>query len=192
MNKTILPILALAALTGCISFGEEPPPFLMTLTADQQVAAGDSRAAATGQAITIHAPAVPQRLATTRLPVQTSDTAVAYLTGALWVDSPAELFRGLLSEVVAARTGRVVLNPAQFTSDPGTVVTGELQEFGLDAPAGEVVIVYDAVITGTDGVRTRRFEAREPVFDEQPQTVAQALNRAANRLAAEFSGWLAG
>lgn len=190
--KRLFPLIALAALTGCISFGSEPPPFLMALSPDQQIESGSSRAAAMGQAITIQRPEVPQKLITNRLPVQTGETTIAYLADALWVDTPNELFRALLSEVVAARSGRVVLDPATYSEDPGTIVRGQLHEFGLDARTNETVIVYDATISGPDGVRTRRFEQRERVFSQDAQSVAQALNRAANRIAIEISDWVVG
>ncbi|WP_442624805.1 ABC-type transport auxiliary lipoprotein family protein [Parasphingopyxis sp.] len=190
--KRFLPLVALATLTGCVSFGSEPPPFLMALNADAQVAGGSARSAAVGQAITVQRPEVPQKLITNRLPVQTGETTIAYLADALWVDTPNELFRALLSETLAARTGRVVLDPATYSADPGMIVNGQLHEFGLDARTNETVIVYDATITDANGVRTRRFEQREPVFAQDAQTVAQALNRAANRMAIEFSDWVVG
>lgn len=188
--KRFFPLIALTALAGCVSFGSAPPPFLMTLSSDQQVEGGSSRTAAIGQAITIQRPEVPQKLITNRLPVQTGPTTIAYLADALWVDTPNELFRSLLSETLAARTGRVVLDPATYAEDPGTVVRGQLHEFGLDARSGETVIVYDATITDENGVRTRRFEQREPAFAQDAQTVAQALNRATNRMAVDFSDWV--
>ncbi|MBC2776696.1 ABC-type transport auxiliary lipoprotein family protein [Parasphingopyxis marina] len=194
MKRLFLPLalpLALAALAGCVSFGSEPPPFLMTLTPDAQVESGTNRTAAIGQAITIARPEVPQKLTTNRLPVQTADTTIAFLADAVWVATPNQLFRSLLSEVVAARTGRVVLDPATYTEDPGTIVRGQLHEFGLDARTREAVILYDAAITTAEGVRTRRFEAREPVGAEDARSVSEALNRAANRIAIEFSDWLA-
>ncbi len=191
MKRMLFPVAALVALSGCLSFGEDPPPFLMTLTADTQVEAGATRSAGIGQAITIEKPDVPQALVTNRLPVTTSDTSIAYLQNALWVDTPNELLRALLAEVTAARTGRVVLDPSQYHADPGTVVTGQLQRFGLDARTRQVVIVYDAQLNGEGGVRTRRFEQREPVAAEDAGSVANALNRAANRLAIEFSDWIA-
>ncbi len=190
--KRLFPLVALAMLAGCVSFGSEPPPFLMALNADEQIAGGADRSAAMGQAITIRRPEVPQKLITNRLPVQTGETTIAYLTDALWVDTPNELLRALFSEVVAARTGRIVLDPATYSADPGTVINGQLHEFGLDARSNETVIVYDATITDANGVRTRRFEQRERVFSQDAQSVAQALNRAANRMAVEFSDWISG
>lgn len=190
--RPVFALMALVALSGCISFGEEPPPFLMSLSPGEQIAVGANRSAATGQAITIRRPDIPQKLITNRVPVQVSDTSIAYLQNALWVDSPNELFRALLAEVVAARTGRVVLDPAQYSEDPGLIVSGQLQEFGLDARTSEVVVVYDAAIRNEDGIRTRRFEARETVAVQEAQFVGQALNRAANRIAVEVSDWVTG
>ncbi len=192
MKRFLAMIATAGLLAGCVSFGSEPPPFLMTLTADEQIAGGTARSSAPGEAITIERPEVPQKLITNRLPVQTGETTIAFLQGAVWVDTPNKLFQALLSEVVAARTGRVVLDPAIYTADRGTVVRGQLLEFGYNAPSSEVVIVYDAAITDASGVRTRRFEAREPVYAEDAQTVSRALNRAANRMAIEFSDWLTG
>lgn len=186
-------ILALLALPACISFGEDPPPFLLTLSPTQPVAAGASPTVANGTPITIAEPQIPNKLNTNRLAVTTGETTVAYFPGAMWTDTPNALFRELVSEAVAARTGRVVLNPRQYTSEPGIIVTGQLHEFGYDSRTREVVIRYDAMINSEGGgVRSRRFEAREPVAVEEPQYLAQALNQAANRVAAELSDWVAG
>lgn len=188
--KRLFPLIALAALAACVSFGSTPPPFLMALSPDQQVAGDASRSAPIGQAITIRRPEVPQKLITNRLPVQTGETSIAYLTDALWVDMPNELFRALLSEAIAVRTGRVVLDPAIYSEDPGTIVRGQLLEFGLDARNNQAIIVYDATINDSNGIQARRFEQRETVSAQDPQSVAQALNRAANRMATDVSDWL--
>ncbi|MBC7986657.1 MAG: membrane integrity-associated transporter subunit PqiC [Sphingomonadaceae bacterium] len=183
---------AVALLSGCLSLSPAPPPSLMTLTAEQRVAPGAARSAGPGDAITIVEPELDPALQTQRLPVTTSDTAISYLKDALWVETPDVLFQTLLSEVVEARTGRVVLNPAQFSADPGTRVTGQLHRLELDARTREGVIVYDAQISTSAGVRTRRFEARVVAAAEDPQSVAAALNRAANQIAVELSDWVVG
>ena len=110
-------------------------------------------------------PTVPQALRTTRVPVYVSDTVVQYLKDAVWVENPGALFGRLVGETISARTGRVVLDPSQYSHDPGTRLTGQLQRFGLDPNAMEVVVVYDAAIArgSTGGVATNRFEARVPV-----------------------------
>lgn len=185
--------LMLTALPGCISFGEEPPPFLLTLSPAQMVEAGASRASADGRSITITKPQIPQKLSTNRLAVTTGETTVAYFPDARWTDTPSALFRDLVGEVVAARTGRIVLDPRQYSSAPGMVVNGQLREFGYDSRSREVVVVYEAVINEPDGgVRSRRFESREAVAVEEAQYLAQALNTAANRVAVQVSDWLAG
>ena len=80
-------------------------------------------------------PAVPQALRTTRVPVYVDDTTIQYLEDAVWVEQPGALFARLLGETIAARTGRVVLDPAQYSHDPGTRLTGTLVRFGYDPGA---------------------------------------------------------
>ena len=105
--------------------------------------------------------------------------------------NPAPLFRRLVSDVVAARTGRVVLDANQFTHDPGTRLTGQLVRLGLDPAAMEAVIIYDAAMTrGTSGVTTNRFEARVAVTTAIPGEVAPALNQAANQIAEQVAAWI--
>ncbi|MGZ8282720.1 MAG: ABC-type transport auxiliary lipoprotein family protein [Allosphingosinicella sp.] len=185
-----LAVVAALALSGCFG-GAAVPEQLLTLTATESLPAPSPRSAAQGEAITIVQPTVPQALHTPRVPVYVSDTTIQYLTDAQWVEYPAALFGRLIGEVVAARTGRVVLDPAQFTHDPGTQLTGTLQKFGLDPNAMEVVVVYDAVISrGAAGVTSNRFEARVAVPEATPVAVAPALNQAANQVAEQVAAWV--
>lgn len=188
----ILIAALLVPLAGCVSFGEEPPKALMTLTAETGLPAGPAREARDGQAVTVLPPSVPQALNVLRVPVQTGPTEIAYLKDAQWVEPPNRLFRNLLAETIGARTGRPVLDIRQYSLAPGIRITGRLQQFGLDATTREVVVLYDATMTRNDGtpVQTRRFEERVPVSDEHPQSVASALNRAANQVAIEVADWI--
>jgi cholesterol transport system auxiliary component len=190
-RKFFLAAGAALALSGCFG-GARAPSELMTLTAAQTRPADATRTAAQGQTITIVEPTVPQALRTNRVPVHTSPTAIAYLQDAQWVEAPNALFGRLLSEVIAATTGRVVLDPNQYTHDPGTRITGQLQRFGYDAQTLEVVAVYDAVMerTGGAGVTSRRFEARTAVAEPTPAAIAPALNEVANRIAADVAAWV--
>jgi cholesterol transport system auxiliary component len=117
---------------------------------------------------------------------------VQYIKDADWVENPGPLFGRLLGETIAARTGRVVLDPSQYSHDPGTRLTGQLIRFGLDPAAMQVVVTYDAAIArGTaGGVTTNRFEARVPVAAATPEAVAPALNQAANQVADQVAAWL--
>ena len=188
-----LAALALFTLAGCISFGSEPPPYLLTLTSAATVPAATSRTAAAGEAITVITPTVPQALATARVPVVSNGTAIAYVKDAQWVDTPNALFGRLLSETIAARTGRVVLDPQQFSFDPGIRLTGQLQSFGVDSDTMEAIVLYDAALSrGADRVETRRFEARVPVAAVETAAVGTALNQAANQVAADVAAWIAG
>jgi cholesterol transport system auxiliary component len=188
------PLLALAAalaLSGCFSFGGKPPPVLMRLTPDQARPAGTSRTAAAAEAITVTVPAAAAELRTPRVPVRTGGIGVAYLKNAQWVENPDALFGRLLGDTIAARTGRVVLDPRQFTFDPGIRLTGTLQSFGFDADTSEAVVIYDAILgRGPDAVESRRFEARVPVAVIDASTAPAALNTAANSVAAEVAAWI--
>lgn len=178
------------ALSGCISFGAEPPDQLLTLMPAQMVAAGTTQTVAAGEAVTVLWPSLPADLNTTRVPVQATPTSVAYVKNAQWSDTPNKLFARLLAETIEARTGRPVLSPRQFTLDPGTRLTGQLERFGVDATPRQAVVVYDAVVARGTDIRTRRFEARVPLTEIEAQTVGAALNQAANQVAAEVADWL--
>ncbi len=182
-------LLALAACFG----GASVPDELLTLTPAETRPVASPRSAAQGEAITVVDPTVPQALRTTRVPVYVSETAIQYLENAQWVENPGALFGRLVGEIIAARTGRVVLDPNQFTHDPGVQLTGPLGKLGLDPNSMEAVIVYDAaMIRGRTSITTNRFEARVPVADDTPAAVAPALNQAANQVAEQVAAWVAG
>ena len=182
--------LLLTLLSGCFG-GAKVPNELMTLTADQSRPVAQPRSAGAGEAITVAIPSVPQALRTRRVPVYISETGVQYLKDAMWVENPGNLFGRLIGEVISARTGRVVLDPQQYSADPGTRLTGQLLRFGLDPATMQVVALYEGVIARDTGVTTNRFEARVPVTATTPAAVAPALNQAANDVAEQVSAWIA-
>jgi cholesterol transport system auxiliary component len=184
-------VLAALLLASC-SLGGKAPDLLLTLTPKAALSAQGGAIIMSAEAVTVVRPSAPQALATTRVLVTTGQ-AVTYLKDAYWVDTPANLFQRLLSETIAAQTGRIVLDPLQPNVSPGIRLTGQLQNFGLDSSAMEVVVTYDAVLVRNAGALTsRRFEAREPVSVANRSAVASALNKAANRVATEVSTWIGG
>ena len=190
--KPIFALAGLLCLAACFG-GASVPDELLTLTADETRQAASPRSAAAGEAITVADPTVPQALRTTRVPVYVSETAIQYLEDAQWVESPGALFGRLVGEIIAARTGRVVLDPNQFTHDPGVQLTGQLVKLGLDPNTMEAVIVYDAAMArGRASVTTNRFEARVAVAADTPAAVAPALNQAANQVAEQVAAWVGG
>lgn len=191
MTRTsLLAALAGAAALSACSFGAKPPPTLMRLSPEAAAPAAP-RGGPTAQAITVVPPSVGQELNTLRVPVRSSATQVTYLTKAQWVEMPSTMFARLLTETIAARTGRVVLDPKQFTFDPGQRLTGTLQEFGLEEAGSQAVVVFDAAIArGATTVETRRFEARVPVSVIDASTAPDALNRAANQVATQVAAWV--
>ena len=187
---TLAVAVAALLLGGCFG-GAAVPDQLLPLTPAEARPAATPQSAAPGQAITVVEPTVPQALRTTRVPVYVSETAIQYLEDAVWVENPGALFGRLVGETISARTGRVVLDPSQFTHDPGVQLTGQLQRLGLDPIAMEAVIVYDATIArGAAGVSTNRFEARVGVAEATPEAVAPALNQAANQVAEQVAAWV--
>lgn len=182
-------ILALG-LSGCISFGPKPPDQLLTLTPATSVPAGTTQTVGAGEAITVLWPGIPAELNTNRVPVQATPTSVAYVKDAQWTEPPNRLFARLLGEVIEARTGRPVLSGRQFAFDPGMRVSGQLLRFGVDAATNSAVVVFDAVAARGSDIRTRRFEARAPVSEIKAVPVGDALNQAANQVAADVADWL--
>lgn len=191
-SRLIGALCVLVPLAGCISLAGKPPASLLTLSADAQPASGQTTSSATSPTITILVPVAPAAIATSRVPVQTSGTSISYIKGAVWSEPPARLFARLLSDTIAARTGRVVLGSAQALGDPGARLAGELRSFGIDEARRMAVVVYEASLRrGEDRVyEKRRFEAVERVDQIDAASAAQALNRAANRIAADVADWV--
>jgi cholesterol transport system auxiliary component len=188
----LLAVLPLAALSGCISFGAKPPPSLLTLDAATLVPVGNTQTAVPGHTMTVDTPAVSQALAVQRVPVQASDTSIAYVKDAQWVEPPAKLFARLLADTITAKTSWVVLGAEQTRADPGVILTGELRHFGVDAATHEAVVTYDAALVRGSAapVEKRRFEARVPVTSIAAGPVGTAINQAANQVAGEVATWV--
>lgn len=191
----LVPILfgAAVSLSSCVSLGGKTPPFLLTLDAAAAPVAGEARTASEAATLTILIPTAPQKLRTVRIPVQQDNASIAYVKDAQWVEAPPRLFQRLVSETVAARTSRVVLDEGQYLTAPGDQLAGQLMEFGVDAATNEAVVVYQAMLVNTGGksVTQRRFEAREPIGSKvEAKPVGEALTAAANKVAVDIAGWL--
>ncbi len=205
MNPKVQPLKARMALVlatalsvgvaGCVSLGAEVPESLLTLTATSVAPVG-AGAAASGEnasdAIAVLTPEVPAKLDVVRVPVTVSDTEIAYLAEAFWVEKPARLFRRLLGETLRAKSGSFVIDNDDTPLRAGTFLRGTLTEMGYDAATSSVVVRYDAVRTdGQGNATTRRFEARETGIVAEAASVGPALNRAANTVAGEVADWMA-
>jgi cholesterol transport system auxiliary component len=176
-------LLALG-VAGCFG-GAKAPPQLLTLTPEQRVEPGTQRSATTGESIVVLTPTVPRAVSANRIPVYVNATTVQYLVNSVWVEEPKELFRRVVSETIAARTGRLVIDPNNFAQPQGVTLSGQLMQFGFDPSRMEAVAVYEA-----ESLRTQRFEARVPVTTQDVTTIAPALNQAANQLAQAVADWV--
>ena len=189
--KVIAPLVVVALLGGCVSFGPKAPKLLLTLSATTTVVAGASRTAGPGETITVLTPVTPAAIATTRIPVYDGASELSYVKDAAWNEAPARLFQRLLSETVAQKTGKIVLDFRQSTLDPGTRLSGQLQRFGVDPATSEAVVVYDGILSRSGGgIETRRFEARAPLAVIEGRAAGAALNQAANTAAAQIAEWV--
>jgi cholesterol transport system auxiliary component len=190
-NTRLAAIPLLALCTGACFGGGSAPAQLLTLTAAEALAPGATRTADAAGSIAVVAPSVPRAVATTRIPVYVSETSIQYLVGATWVEEPRELFRTLLAETIAARTGRLVLDPSNFSQGTGATLSGQLLQFGFDPTRMEVVVAYEAALSRSQQpLQTQRFEARVPVTAQDALTVAPALNQAANQVAEQVADWI--
>ncbi|NIJ07453.1 cholesterol transport system auxiliary component [Sphingomonas vulcanisoli] len=179
-------------LAGCISFGAKPPPALMSLSAATPVAAGTTRTTSDEKSVAVNIPTVQPALATQRVMVQDGPNSVAYVPKALWAGSPALLFRNLLAETITAKTGRFVPDQRATGLQPDLRVSGQLVQFGVDAPARQAVVIFDGVLAhaGSTTLQTRRFEAHAPIAAVNEGDVAAGVNQAANQVAADVAAWV--
>lgn len=195
LRAPLLAAVAAVSLSACFGLGGKTPPFLLTLDAAAAPSAGGARTAAEAATLTILIPTAPQKLRTTRIPVQQDGSSVTYVKDAQWVEAPSRLFQRLVSETVSASSSRVVLDEGQYLTAPGEQLAGQLMEFGVDATTNEAVVVYQAMLVSAGGksVTQRRFEAREAIVGKvEAKPVGEALTRAANKVAVEVTGWIGG
>jgi cholesterol transport system auxiliary component len=188
--------LALAALAGCVSLGGgKPPESLLTLSPLTPPAAGSGAVAGretTGRAILVQLPDTPAKLDVLRLPVAVSDTELAYLDEAYWVEKPARLFRRLMGETLRAQGQALVIDNDDTPVLADVTLRGTLLDMDYDPRTSSVVVRFDAVRTEAGGkAASRRFEARESGIAAAPGAIGPALNRAANRVAGDVAVWLA-
>lgn len=195
MKRSILMIGAAALLGGCsLGLSSKAPPFLLTLTPSSVPSANEGVLVQAGDALSVSVPLAPQSIATTRMPVAQGQTAIAFVKDAVWVEPPPRLFQRLLSETIRAKNGRTVLDPRQFNAGPTATLSGHLLRFDIEERGARAVVVYDATISGEKDrpVRSRRFEARVSAGSIEARSAGDALNRAANEVAAQVADWLKG
>jgi cholesterol transport system auxiliary component len=187
-----LPLLL--ALSGCISLGGPPPESLLTLSATSRAPAGSGASAGGSQpVIAVQSLATPAKLDVLRVPVAVSDTELAYLQDAFWVEKPASLFRRLVGETIRARGAAMVIDADDSVTIATATLHGTLIDMGYDAQSSAAVVRFDAVrVDGEGKITTRRFEAREAGVPAEARAVGAALNVAANKVAADVADWVAG
>jgi cholesterol transport system auxiliary component len=179
------------ALSGCVSFGGKAPVSMLTLSADAAVVSGANKSGTANEALVVLIPNVPRKIDTNRIMVQIDSGNVAYLKESVWTDKPAVLMQQLLAETLAAKSDRLVLNEVETGGKAENFLSGQLVEFGIDASNMQAIAIFDAVkIRKGQPIEKRRFEAKEGLTKVEPAEAGEALNAAANKLAADIAAWL--
>jgi cholesterol transport system auxiliary component len=193
LTKLMLASAASLALSACVSFGAKAPPTLLVITADAKVPGGAMKSGEAAEGMIVLMPDVPRKLDTNRVPVQIDDGSIAYLKDAFWADKPSRLMQLLLIETLSAKTGKLILSEVEAGGKAGSYLSGNLSEFGIDAPNNQAVVVYDAVkVVRGKPLQKQRFEAREAIAAIEPGAASASLNKAANKVAADVAAWIAG
>lgn len=191
--RSILMAPLLVALAGCISLGGKPPESLLTLSPEARAPVGAGVSGPDRPVIAVLSFDTPAKLDVLRVPVAVSDTELAYLQEAFWVEKPARLFRRLVGETIRSRGDAMVVDGDDTATLATTTLRGTLIDMGYDAQASAAVVRFDAVrLDGEGKALTRRFEARETGVPAEGRAVGAALNVAANRVAGEVADWIAG
>ncbi len=194
MNKITFPIaLSLLMLTSaCVSLGNtEAPPAFLVLTAQTSTNEDILNSGSAEDSILVSIPDVPRRIDTNRIPVQISDSSIAYVPGAYWADKPAKLMQELIAETITASSGKLVLDVAQSKGQSKNIISGTLSRFGIDEEKSVAIVRYDAIKLSAEGkIEKRRFEARRNINIIEADQVGQALNEAANEVAIAIANWI--
>ena len=191
-RPVLLALPLLLALPACVSLGGPPPESLLTLSAAARAPAGDGVSGAARPVIAVLTIDTPAKLDVLRVPVAVSDTELAYLQEAFWVEKPARLFRRLVGETIRARGTAMVVDGDDTATLATVTLRGTLIDMGYEAQGSAVVVRFDAVrVDGEGKVTSRRFEARETGVLAEGRAVGAALNRAANTVAGEVADWVA-
>lgn len=189
--RAIAALAGLLALAGCISLGAKTPPQLLNLTPASSAAAGSSASGTSATALTVLDIQAPQSIDVTRVPVQVNGSSLAYLKDAQWVDKPSRLFGRLLADTIRAKGKRLVVSGSDLEFAAATKLSGSLSAMGYDASQGAVIVRFDAVLqNGQDRIQSKRFESVVPGVAAQAGPVGEALNRAANEVAAQVADWV--
>lgn len=193
MKKISFPIALMALLltSSCVSIGNtEAPTAFLVLTAKEVIQTETANSSSAAKAIIVLIPDVPRRLDTNRIPVQISDSSIAYIQGAFWSDKPARLMQELIAETITAKTGILVLDGAQSSGFAERKISGTLSRFGIDENGSYALVRYDAIKLNKDNIiEKRRFEARRNVSIIDAQQAGEALNEAANEVAIAIAEW---
>ncbi len=183
------PLLMLAALGGCVSIGAKPPGTFLSLTSEAAPAIGSASSGTLGEATVVLEPSASAAVSVLRIPVQIDSANIAYIRGTQWVERPSRAFQHLLADTLRARGKGLVVESDRATA--GTRIGGQLLAMGFDVPTHKAVVRFEAMKWLPGGrIETRRFESTVAGVEPEPNEIGPALNRAANKVAADVADWV--
>ena len=190
-TRYLAALMLLPALAGCVSLGSKAPGHLFSLMPARSAPAGAAVTGRGADALIVADPETDKRLAVLRIPVQVSDSSVAYLKDAAWIERPSRQFGSLLAETLRASGKRLVLAEDEATAPGSARLSGRLLDMGYDARQSAVVVRFDAIVSNRDGtMRTQRFESVVSGVEPDADAVGPALNEAANDVAGQVADWV--
>ena len=191
ITKLLLITPLICLLPSCVSLGNtEAPAAFLVLTPTNSISANQESVGNANNAIIVNIPDTPRKLDTNRIPVQVSDSSIAYVQGAFWSDKPARLMQQLIAETIIATTGQLVLDEAQSGGKAKQRISGTLSEFGVVESGSYAIVRFDAIkINGENIIEKRRFEAKRDIFEITASDSGAALNKAANDVAEQIAIW---
>lgn len=179
----ILAVSFAAALAACSA----PPRLNYDLSA---ATGGFSARVGRGQLVVLE-PTAFAPLDSDRIVVRTNADALAYLSGAQWVDQlPALVQARLIATFENAHLLRAV-GRLGMVADYSLQTT--IRRFELDAARGEVLVELYAEIVGPNGRISagRRFSASAPAPNDNAATVTRALDAALSEVMRQIVVWIA-
>jgi cholesterol transport system auxiliary component len=146
--------------------------------------------------LVVEPPLAAAALRTLRIPVVTSDTSLAWLKDAQWLEAPARQFQGLLLAALGAQPGIAAVDARLHDGAGARRLGGSLDALGVDArtPGRQLATVrFTAVLSGARGtlLGTAAFEASRPVDASDPDSVVRGLSAAAREAAEAAARWAA-
>lgn len=192
LPRLLLPLAAL--LLGACSLLPEARPVDIYRLPPSSLAA--STQAPLALSLSLARPAASQALNSARIAVLAGDNRLSSYAGARWSSPAPALLRDHLLDALQREGRWRALSSDESALQADLLLDGDLRAFQVELQQGVPVAHIQLDLRLADGASQRllagrRFEARQALAQDDPQSAVMALGTAADRLAAEVARWLA-